>query len=292
MAAAAARLDRYLAESGGLGLSRSAAARLVRSGAVMVNGRPARVSEPLSPGDVVRVAMPEPAPAGPVPEPIPLRVVYEDRELMVIDKPADMVVHPSPGHSGGTLVNALLGMGGPWSTVGGAERPGIVHRLDRGTSGLIAVARDESTHRSLAAQLQDRTMKRTYLAIARGEVPGPAGEVEGPIGRHPKDRQRMAVVERGRPARTRYEVLERLKGHTLLKVELDTGRTHQIRVHLAALGHPLAGDTVYGQPRPGGPDRPMLHAFRLCFRHPRTGERLTLETPPPPDFEAFLESVR
>ncbi|MGH7776033.1 MAG: RluA family pseudouridine synthase [Candidatus Dormibacterales bacterium] len=292
MSEPAPRLDRYLAGKGEAGLSRSAAARLVRAGLVTVNGRPARVSDPLAPGDVVAVAVPEVHRGGLEAETIPLRVVYEDSELMVVDKPAGMVVHPSPGHPRGTLANALLGRGGTWSTAAGEERPGIVHRLDRGTSGLIAVARNEDAHRALAAQIRSRTMARTYLAIARGEVAGTGGELEGPIGRHPRDRQRMAVVEGGRPARTAYEVLERLRGHTLLRLRLETGRTHQIRVHLAAFGHPLAGDATYGRIRPSDPPRPMLHASALRLRHPRTGAEMAFEAPPPRDFRGFLESLR
>src|SRR4029077_11758745 len=184
---------------------------------------------------------------------------------------AGMVVHPAPGHHAGTLVNALLGLGGAWSTAGGAERPGIVHRLDKGTSGLIVAARNDAAHRALAAQLADRSLSRTYLAIVRGVLRSQAGELEGDIGRHPKERKRMAVVAKGRFARTRYEVLERKRAHTLVRCDLDTGRTHQIRVHLAALGHPISGDAEYGGRRPGEPDRPMLHAWGLRPRHPPTG---------------------
>ncbi|MGH7903584.1 MAG: RluA family pseudouridine synthase [Candidatus Dormibacteraceae bacterium] len=288
----AARLDRYLAGRAELDLSRSAAARLIRSGLVSVNGRPARVSDPVAEGDAVRVALPPPLASRLAPETIPIRVVYEDARLMVVDKPPGMVVHPSAGHDTGTLVHALLGRGGPWSAAGGEERPGIVHRLDMGTSGLIVVARDDGAHRALAGQLADRTMSRSYLGIARGEVPGPAGELEGAIGRHPRDRQRMAVVEGGRFARTRYEVLERLRGNSLLLCRLDTGRTHQIRVHLAALGHPLAGDVRYGRRRQGDPDRPMLHAWKLSLRHPGTDKTMAFEVAPPADFLVFLESVR
>jgi 23S rRNA pseudouridine1911/1915/1917 synthase len=216
--------------------------------------------------------------------------VYEDEDLVVVDKPAGMVVHPAPGHQSGTLVHALLGRGGAWSATGGAARPGIVHRLDKGTSGLIVVARNDTAHRALAAQLGDRTMSRTYLAIARGRVKADAGELEGAIGRHPRERKRMAVVAGGRFARTRYAVVERRRNHTLLRCELDTGRTHQIRVHLAALGHPVAGDAEYGG-RDAGAERPMLHAWRLRLRHPRTGAEMKFEAAPPPDFEAFWKAA-
>lgn len=218
-------------------------------------------------------------------------MVYEDIDLAVINKPPGMVVHPAPGHYSGTLVHALLGRGGSWSAAGGESRPGIVHRLDKGTSGLIVVARNDVSHRALSAQLSDRTLSRTYLAIARGRLETDAGELEGAIGRHPKDRKRMAVVAEGRFARTRYEVLEKRRTHTLLRCDLDTGRTHQIRVHLAALGHPIAGDVEYGGRPPGDPDRPMLHAWRLRLRHPRTSAEMTFEITPPPDFQAFWASV-
>jgi 23S rRNA pseudouridine1911/1915/1917 synthase len=218
-------------------------------------------------------------------------VVYEDGDFAVINKPAGMVVHPAPGHHSGTLVHALLGRGGSWSAVGGEVRPGIVHRLDKGTSGLIVVARNDASHRALSAQLSDRTLSRTYLAIARGQFKADAGELEGAIGRHPKDRKRMAVVAEGRFARTRYEVLEKRRTHTLLRCDLDTGRTHQIRVHLAALGHPIAGDAEYGGRSPGDPERPMLHAWRLRLRHPRTRAEMTFEVAPPADFREFWDSV-
>jgi 23S rRNA pseudouridine1911/1915/1917 synthase len=201
-----------------------------------------------------------------------------------------MVVHPAPGHYSGTLVHALLGRGGAWSGAGGAVRPGIVHRLDKGTSGLIVIARNDAAHRALSTELRDRTLSRTYLAIVRGHVNDDAGELEGPIGRHPHERKRMAVVAGGRYARTRYMVVERKRTHTLLRCELDTGRTHQIRVHLAALGHPVAGDAEYGGREPGL-DRPMLHAWRLRLRHPTTRDQMTFEAPPPADFTDFWSGV-
>jgi 23S rRNA pseudouridine1911/1915/1917 synthase len=222
---------------------------------------------------------------------LPLRVVYEDADLVVVDKPAGMVVHPAPGHHSGTLVNALLGLGGTWSTAGGEERPGIVHRLDKGTSGLIVAARNDHAHRALAAQLSDRTLSRTYLAIVRGVIKTKSGELEGPIGRHPKERKRMAVVKGGRFARTRYEVVERKRAYTLVRCDLDTGRTHQIRVHVAAFGHPVAGDPDYGGRRASEPSRPMLHAWRLRLEHPRTGKEMSFEAPPPADFNDFWSSL-
>jgi 23S rRNA pseudouridine1911/1915/1917 synthase len=272
-------------------LSRSAAGRLARDGLVAVNGRPGRPSDAVRPGDVLEYEPPEPDTLEPAAESIPLAVVYDDADLVVIDKPAGMVVHPAAGHHTGTLVHALLGLGGRWSTVGGSARPGIVHRLDRGTSGLMLAARTDQAHRALAAQLADRTLSRTYLAIVRGALDGGERLLDGPIARHPRDRLRMAVVEGGRAARTRVRPVQRRGGHTLVQCDLDTGRTHQIRVHLAALGHPVAGDDLYGRRRPGDPGRPMLHAHRLRFRHPTTGEHMSFESPPPPDFTAFWEGL-
>jgi 23S rRNA pseudouridine1911/1915/1917 synthase len=254
---------------------------------VRVNGESADPSDRVSAGDVVEVEIPEAYAAVASPEPIPLEIVYEDSDLVVVNKPPGMVVHPAPGHYSGTLVHALLGRGGTWSAAGGETRPGIVHRLDKGTSGLIVVARNDVSHRALSSQLSDRTLSRSYLAIARGRFKTDAGELEGAIGRHPKDRKRMAVVSGGRFARTRYEVVERRVTHTLLRCDLDTGRTHQIRVHLAALGHPLAGDADYGGRGPGDPDRPMLHAWRLRLRHPRTKVEMSFEVAPPADFQEF-----
>lgn len=289
--APAARLDRFIAEHEH-DLSRAAAARLIKSHMVRVNGESADPADRVSAGDVVELEIPEAYAAVVSAEPIPLEVVFEDEDFVVINKPPGMVVHPAPGHYSGTLVHALLGRGGTWSAAGGEARPGIVHRLDKGTSGLIVVARNDVSHRALAAQLSDRTLSRTYLAIARGRFKTDAGELEGAIGRHPKDRKRMAVVAGGRFARTRYEVVERRATHTLLRCDLDTGRTHQIRVHLAALGHPLAGDADYGSRGPDEPGRPMLHAWRLRLRHPRSKVEMSFEVAPPADFDAFWSSVK
>jgi len=283
-------LDRFLAEHVD-GLTRSAALRLIRDGRVVINGERARAADRIAVGDVIEFEPLAPRANAAAPEAIALDVVYQDDDLVVVDKPAGMVVHPAPGHHSGTLVNALLGLGGSWSRAGGDERPGIVHRLDKGTSGLIVAARNDAAHRALATQLSDRTLSRTYLAIARGTVRSQAGELEGAIGRHPRQRKRMAVVASGRFARTRYEVLERKRTHTLVRCDLDTGRTHQIRVHLAALGHPIAGDVEYGGRGPGEPSRPMLHAWRLRLRHPRTGAEMSFEAPPPEDFQAYWSSL-
>jgi 23S rRNA pseudouridine1911/1915/1917 synthase len=264
---------------------------LIKGHLVRVDGRTAQPSDRVAAGAVVEFEIPEAYSEVATGEDIPLETVYEDEDLVVIDKPAGMVVHPAPGHSSGTLVHALLGRGGSWSVAGGAARPGIVHRLDKGTSGLIVVARNDVSHRALSAQLGDRTLSRTYLAIVRGLLKDDAGELEGPIGRHPKERKRMAVVSGGRYARTRYQVVERRGGHTLVRCDLDTGRTHQIRVHLAALGHPVAGDDEYGGHEPGA-DRPMLHAWRLRLRHPRSRAEMSFEVAPPADFERYWESLR
>jgi 23S rRNA pseudouridine1911/1915/1917 synthase len=281
---------------------------------VALNGAAAHASDHVAEGDVIEFNAPIARPHAAAPEAIDLVVVYEDEDIVVVDKPAGMVVHPAPGHFTGTLVNALLGLGGAWSAAGGEERPGIVHRLDKGTSGLIVAARNDTAHRKLAAQLADRSLSRTYLAIVRGVLKSQAGELEGAIGRHPKERKRMAVVASGRFARTRYEVVERKSAHTLVRCDLDTGRTHQIRVHLAALGFPIVGDAEYGgrrgvrrdpaspgpTPRGGSPPsnqtdeprRPMLHAWRLRLRHPRTGAEMSFEAPPPEDFNAYWSSLQ
>jgi len=284
------RLDRFLAEHAPE-LSRTAAARLVKGHLVLVNGHPADPADRVAAGDVIDYEIPEAYVVEAGAEDIPLDIVYEDEDLAVIDKPAGMVVHPAPGHYTGTLVHALLGRGGAWSAVGGVARPGIVHRLDKGTSGLIVVARNDMSHRDLSVQLKDRSLSRTYLAIVRGRLKDDAGELEGPIGRDPNERKRMAVVAGGRSARTRYAVVEKRQTHTLLRCDLDTGRMHQIRVHLAALGHPVAGDAEYGGREPGA-QRPMLHAWRLRLRHPRSGTEMSFEAAPPADFQDFWASVR
>ena len=271
-------------------MSRAAAARLIKGHLVLVNGRPALPADRVSSGDVIQIDYPDAFVTEAQAEDIALQVVYEDADIVVVDKAPGMVVHPAPGNYSGTLVHALLGRGGEWSSAGGAARPGIVHRLDKGTSGLIVAARNDAAHRSLAAQLSDRTLSRTYLAIVRGRVKADAGVLEGAIGRHPQERKRMAVVAGGRHATTRYQVVERKRTHTLLRCDLETGRTHQIRVHLSTFGHPVAGDAEYGG-RESGAERPMLHAWRLRLRHPRTGADMTFEAPPPPDFARFWESL-
>jgi 23S rRNA pseudouridine1911/1915/1917 synthase len=287
--APAARLDRYLGELVGQ-LSRNQVQRLIQSGAVLVNGRPGHPGDRLRRGDEVSWELPPPLPSVLTPEAIPLTVVYEDEDLLVVDKPAGLVVHPAPGHATGTLVHALLARAPNWSTIGGAERPGIVHRLDKETSGLLVVARTDPAHRALSRQLQDHTMHRGYRAIVVGVVSQAAGRIEAAIGRDSRHRQRMAVVGRGREAITEFHRLANSDRHSLLDVVLYTGRTHQVRVHLAYIRHPILGDRVYGKPSPLI-DRPALHAARLTLRHPRTGKVLTFESPPPADFDQAWASV-
>ncbi|MHB8508411.1 MAG: RluA family pseudouridine synthase [Candidatus Dormibacteria bacterium] len=284
------RLDVFLAHEGILP-SRAVAARLAREGSVTVNGRAARASRVLATGDHVGLVVPPPAPSVPTAEAIDLDVRYQDEDLLVVNKPAGMVVHPGAGRMTGTLVNALLALSPDWPSLGGAIRPGIVHRLDRGTSGLMLVARSEVALRRLAADLAQRKVSRTYRAVCRGEVTQ-AGLVEGPIGRDPRERKRMAVVEGGRAASTTFTPLEVLRGATLLEVELGSGRTHQVRVHLSAIDHPLIGDTTYGGPGSIYIDRPALHAHRLRFQHPRTAEPMDLSVEPPADFLRLVAEMR
>ena len=300
--AAGGRLDSFLAQDPSL--SRSAAAKLIEEGAVTVNGAPSRRSYVLRAGDEVAVALPEPIPDEALPEDIPLSVVYEDGDIIVIDKPKGMVVHPAAGNPTGTLVNALLHhCHGELSGIGGVERPGIVHRIDKDTSGLLVVAKNDVAHRTLAAALEVHDVKREYRALVVGGFATDEGTVDLPIGRHPTDRKRMAVLRDGqgksRNAVTHYRVLERFGGITYLSLELETGRTHQIRVHMSHLGHPLLGDTVYGGGRTPFERRhaarlsgQCLHAAKLTLCHPRTGEEMVFTSPLPEDFEHLLAILR
>ena len=287
------RLDAFLASSLD-GLTRSQAARLIESGEVAVNGKTAGKSYKLAGGEDIAVTLPEPEPVEAVPQDIPLDVVYEDADVIVVNKPSGMVVHPAPGHPDGTLVNALLyHCVGTLSGIGGALRPGIVHRIDRDTSGLIIAAKNDAAHQYLSAQLADHTLARTYECIVVGALREDRGTVDAPIARHPTDRKRMAVVAGGREAVTHWEVIARYPGYTHVRCRLETGRTHQIRVHMAYIGHPILGDTVYGAKKevPGLTGQ-CLHAVGLRFLHPRTHEVVELSCPLPEEFTRMLQKIR
>ncbi len=298
------RLDRFAA-SRLPHLSRSRLRSLIDLGHATVDGSPAKPALRLRAGQAVRIQEPAVRPALPEPEDIPLRVVFQDQRLLVIDKPAGLVVHPGAGRASGTLVNALLHQVKDLSGVGGVLRPGIVHRLDRGTSGLMVVAKDDAAHRALAAQFASRQVEKEYLALVLGVPSPPDGVVLAPIGRDPKHRKRMSVrAARGRQARSSYSTLEAFDGAALLRVCILTGRTHQIRVLLASIGHPVAGDASYGGRRePGGRRaasraallslaRPALHASRLAFAHPESQERLRFVSTLPPDLNAVVAALR
>ena len=287
------RLDAFLARSVE-DLTRSAAQRLLEEGAVTQGGSALKKNHRTCAGEVLEVALPDPEPLDIRPQDIPLDVVYEDRDVIVVNKPVGMVVHPAPGHPDGTLVNALLyHCGDSLSGINGALRPGIVHRIDRDTSGLIIAAKNDKAHLALAAQLQDHSLARTYEAVAVGGLREEQGTVNAPIGRHPVDRKKMAVDwKNGRPAVTHWSVLGRYPGYTHVECRLETGRTHQIRVHLASIGHPLLGDIVYGSKKPvPGLAGQCLHARRLRFVHPVSGEAVELECPLPDWFQAVLNRL-
>lgn len=292
-ACAGKRADAWLSETLA-DLTRSAAARLLEEGRVTCAGKPLAKNDRLRGGETVEVSLPDPEPIQAVPQNIPLDIVYEDADVIVVNKPKGLVVHPAPGHPDGTLVNALLfHCGDTLSGVGGALRPGIVHRIDRDTSGLIAAAKNDFAHQGLAAQLQDHTLARVYRCIVTGNLREDAGVVDAPIGRHPSDRKKMAVIPGGRPAVTHWRALERLSGYTDTECRLETGRTHQIRVHMAYTGHPVLGDTVYGAKKPvPGLQGQCLHAAELHFRHPRTGEPVELRCPLPEEYQRQLRRLR
>ncbi|MDR1217689.1 MAG: RluA family pseudouridine synthase [Oscillospiraceae bacterium] len=288
-----ARLDALLAEKLD-GFSRSAAARMISSGRVTRGGAPVGKSYRASRGEIFDVELPEPEVPDMSPEDIPLDIVFEDDFVIVVNKPRGMVVHPSPGHAGGTLANALLWhCGDSLSGVGGQRRPGIVHRIDKDTSGLIAAAKNDAAHLSLSAQLKDHTMERVYEAVVHGAVKDDTGAVDADIGRHPNDRKRQAVTKaHARRAVTRYEVISRYDRHTHLRCRLETGRTHQIRVHMAHIGHPVLGDLVYGHRKPElGLHGQCLHARTLIFDHPATGARVSLTTELPEYFGDILRRL-
>ena len=288
-----ARLDAFLARAME-DLTRSTAAKAIEEGRVLVSGKVPSKSLKLTGNETIEFTPEEPAPIDAVPQDIPLDVVYEDDDVIVVNKPSGLVVHPAPGHPDGTLVNALLfHCGASLSGVGGALRPGIVHRIDRDTSGLIIAAKNDYAHQFLSAQLADHTLARTYECIVVGALREDRGTVDAPIARHPTDRKRMAVVAGGREAVTHWEVIARYPGYTHVRCRLETGRTHQIRVHMAYIGHPILGDTVYGAKKEvAGLTGQCLHAVGLRFLHPRTHEVMELSCPLPEEFTRMLQKIR
>jgi 23S rRNA pseudouridine1911/1915/1917 synthase len=301
--AAGLRLDRFLAGAG-QGWSRSQVTRWIGEGHVRRNGGPGKPAQLLQPGDVVEVEPPPPTPSELVPQEIPLDVLYEDEHIIAINKPAGLVIHPAAGNPDGTLVNALLAHCRDLSGVGGVERPGIVHRLDKDTSGVLVAAKSDAAHRALSLAFRWRTTDKRYLAVVYGTFPGEEGVVDAPIARHPEERKRMAVVQSGRAARTLYRVRERFAGCALVECRLVTGRTHQVRVHMAHIGHALVGDPVYSgrqwrtvaDPEAAAAcrvfPRQALHAWRLTVAHPASGEPMTFEAPLPADMEGLLRVLR
>ena len=287
------RLDAFLARCAE-NLTRSAAQKLIEEGAVTRNGRPGRKNDKLNPGDAICYTIPEPKEVDILPTEMALDIVYEDEDVLVINKPKGLVVHPAAGHQDDTLVNGLLyAMGDSLSGINGELRPGIVHRIDKDTSGLLAVAKNDLAHTMLASQLKDHTMARTYEAIVCGSFREDSGTVNAPIGRHPTDRKKMCVTPRNsKEAVTHWEVVKRYRGYTHIRCRLETGRTHQIRVHMAHIGHPILGDTVYGHKKSElGQDSQCLHAGALCFRHPRDGRPVMVLAPLPEYFRKVIEKL-
>ena len=281
--------------------SRSQIQRLIRDGHVLLNQRPVRASHAVHAGDIIDLKIPAPVPSTPVPEALPITVIHDDLDLVVVDKPAGMVVHPAVGHAGGTLVNALLHHVTGLSGIGGEQRPGIVHRLDRGTSGVMVVAKHDTAHAELSRQFANREVEKEYVALVWGLL-NTGRRIDAPLGRDPVNRQKMSTrARRARSAVTRVTGTERLRGLTLAKVAIATGRQHQIRVHLTSIGHPVVGDAVYGGVRRhlaadhrvlGALDRPFLHAFRLAFAHPRDGRRVEFSAPLPDDLQTIIDELR
>ncbi len=287
------RLDAFLARSIS-DLSRSGAQKLLEEGCVTVGGKPAKKNARLNPGDEISVEIPEPQEVDIVAKEIPLEIVYEDNDVIVINKPKGLVVHPAAGHQDDTLVNGLLfAKAGELSGINGQLRPGIVHRIDKDTSGLLAVAKNDLAHTVLASQLKDHSMARTYEAIVCGNLKDDSGTVDAPIGRHPSDRKKMCVIARNsKNAVTHWEVVTRYRGYTHIRCHLETGRTHQIRVHMAHIGHPILGDTVYGRKKPElGQSSQCLHAGTLCFAHPRNGQPVVVHAELPEYFQAVLQKL-
>lgn len=284
------RLDLCLSDN--TELSRSRAQNLIEAGLVLLNGRAAKRSDAVRAGDTVRYAVPEAKPIELIPEDIPLDIVYEDKDICVVNKPRGLVVHPAVGNESGTLVNALLYHFGGLSTIGGEIRPGIVHRIDKMTSGLLVVAKNDFAHEQLARQFADHSAHRSYIALVAGNVREDKGTVDAPIGRHQTDRKRMAVVQNGRRAVTHYRVLHRFPAVTVLSLELETGRTHQIRVHMAHIHHPVVGDQVYGSGKNAlGMEGQALHGWRLQLTHPATKERMSFDAPLPEDMKRSLKRL-
>ncbi|HYF95761.1 MAG TPA: RluA family pseudouridine synthase [Symbiobacteriaceae bacterium] len=289
-----ARLDAYLAAQQEVGLSRSRIKALIDEGRVAVNGnRRPKASQGVQPGDEILLEVPDPEPYDLTPEAIPLDVVFEDEDVVVVNKPRGMVVHPAAGNWSGTLVHALLDHVDDLEGIGGELRPGIVHRLDKDTTGLLVIAKNERAMAALQEQIRTHTARRIYWALVHGNTMPDSGRIEAPIGRHPGDRKRMAVIKTGREATTHFRVLERFRGYALLECRLETGRTHQIRVHLSFIGHPVVGDAVYGTRKAhlemAGQ---ALHAKKLGFYHPSTGEWMEFETELPADMAAAVIRVR
>jgi len=286
-----ARLDLLVAQ--GTGATRSQAAKWIAAGLCRVNGRvTSKAGAAVRAGDRVEADIPDPVEATVEKEEIPVQFLYQDEDLAVVNKPCGMVVHPAAGNETGTLVNALLFAIPDLSGIGGVKRPGIVHRLDKDTSGVLLIAKNDAAHLSLSAQLKERSMEKHYLAVAEGIVKDESGVIDRPIARSPKDRKKMAVLEGGRSARTEWRLLEPLRGASLLDVHILTGRTHQIRVHLQSIGHPVAGDPLYGLKHGVTAPRLMLHAYTLAFTHPRTGERLRFTAPLPDEYREALQKLR
>jgi 23S rRNA pseudouridine1911/1915/1917 synthase len=287
------RLDRFLALELS-DFSRSRLQTLIEGGFVRLNAQTPRVRDLVRTGDVVQLEVPAAEKIEAAPEAIPLQILFEDDDLLVIDKPAGMVVHPGAGNAEHTLVNALLSHCTVLSGIGGKERPGIVHRLDKETSGCLVVAKNDVTHRDLSRQFAARTVKKIYLALVAGRLRNPTGRIDAPIGRHPVHRQRMSIAKssRGRSALTEYRVIRSGVEMSLVECELHSGRTHQIRVHLHHLGHPIMGDKVYAPKLANGFPRQMLHAWRLGFAHPQTREWMPFEAPLPPDFVAAVDALK
>ena len=271
-------------------ITRSQLKNLINDGHVTVNGQAVKPKYKVQAGDKISLVKSEPQSLELTPENIPLDIVYEDDDVIVVNKPQGMVVHPAPGHPNHTLVNALL-YHSPLSTINGTFRPGIVHRIDKDTSGLLMVAKNDLAHQSLAEQLRNKTNKREYLALVYGQIKEDEGTIDAPLGRNPQDRKKQAVVKSGRHAVTHFKVMKRYDNFTLVKCILETGRTHQIRVHMKYIGHPLVGDPLYGPRKVIGKDGQFLHAALLGFKHPRTGEEMVFEAPLPENFQKMLDKL-